>query len=325
MPNVQVVEIQRARLLTAAVATFDELGYADSSVERITSRARISRRTFYELFDGRDGCLIALIDDVAESIERELAAADLAAADLDGLPWRERVRGGLWAILAFLDREPALARVCVVQALRGGPQVMERREQILARLAAALDEGRAQGARGGECTALTAEGLVGATVAIVYARLLRGEGGSLTELLGELMGMIALPYLGPAAARREQARPAPTPPLRREPPASVEAPRGLVEDSLLEGLPLRVTYRTARALECIAERPGLSNRAVADCVGISDRGQISRLLARLERLGLTANDAGDGHLRGEPNAWKLTPVGQQLAQRLGAGRFTTGG
>jgi hypothetical protein len=68
-------------------------------------------------------------------------------------------------------------------------------------------------------------------------------------------------------------------------------------------------------LECVAEQPGISNRAVADRAGISDQGQISKLMARLERLGLTAN-TGAGHAKGEPNAWRLTPVGQQEAQRL---------
>ncbi len=116
---------------------------------------------------------------------------------------------GLWTILAFFDREPALARVCVVQAMRGGPQVLERREEILAGLAAVVDEGREEGSRGMECTPLTAEGLVGAAFGIVYARLLRGEREPLAGLLGELMAMIVLPYLGPAAARREHARPAP--------------------------------------------------------------------------------------------------------------------
>ena len=38
-----------------------------------------------------------------------------------------------------------------------------------------MDEGRLEGARGGECSPLTAEGVVGAAFAIVYARLLRGE------------------------------------------------------------------------------------------------------------------------------------------------------
>ena len=131
---------------------------------------------------------------------------------LEGLPWRERVRGGLVVILGFFDREPALARVCVVQALSSGPRVLERREGILARLAEVLDEGRGEGQRGGDRTALTAEGLVGAAFGIVHARLLRGEREALLGLVGELMGMIVLPYMGPAAARREQAMPAPKAP-----------------------------------------------------------------------------------------------------------------
>ena len=64
-----------------------------------------------------------------------LVRGELAGAGLEGLAWRERVRGGLWTILSFLDREPALARVCVVQALRGGPEVLGRREEILSGLA----------------------------------------------------------------------------------------------------------------------------------------------------------------------------------------------
>ena len=115
-PRVQVDEIQRSRLLVAAAAVIDELGYEQTSVARITTRARVSRRTFYELFGNREACLVALLDEVAARVERELAAAGL-----EGLAWRERVRGGLWTILSFLDSEPVLARICVVQALHGGP------------------------------------------------------------------------------------------------------------------------------------------------------------------------------------------------------------
>ena len=64
-------------------------------------------------------------------------------------------------------------------------------------------------------TPLTAEGVVGAAFAIVYSRLSRRDGEPLTGLLGELMAMIVLPYLGPAAARRERTRPAPAAPRWR--------------------------------------------------------------------------------------------------------------
>ncbi len=302
-PGEQVVEIQRTRLLGAAVRTIDELGYAHATVAHITRRARVSRRTFYELFADREQCLIAVFDGAVQELRGELAAAGLQDAD-----WRERVRGGLAAILAFLDREPALARVCVVQALRAGPAMLERREQVLAALALVVDEGRTQRPHGGERTALAAEGLVGATFAIVHARLLRGETEPLGALLGELMGMIVLPYLGPAAARREQ-RQSLFPPVREGAPAVAQA----VADPLAE-LPMRVTYRTARMLGCVAEHAGASNRLLSDCAEIHDQGQVSKLLARLQRLGLLEN-RGE-RAKGEPNSWSLTPLGQQLTRKL---------
>ncbi|HWY17816.1 MAG TPA: TetR family transcriptional regulator [Solirubrobacteraceae bacterium] len=312
-PRVQVSEMQRSRLLSAAAATVEELGWSSASVAHITARARVSRRTFYELFDNREDCLLAILEDVVAQIEDEIAAADPAA-----LPWRERVRAGLWTILCFFDREPALARVCVAQALRGGPRVLARREEILARLASAVDEGRVENARARECPSLTAEGLVGATLSIVHTRLTRGERGPLGELFGELMGMIVLPYLGPAAARREQ-RGTRTFSSGRKMPAGLKSPTRLPELALedpLAGVPMRLTYRTALVLEAIAKRPGVSNRVVADLADVSDQGQISKLLARLQRLGLIAN-AGAGHAKGEPNAWTLTALGHQVAQRLG--------
>ena len=169
-PRVQVEEIQRSRLLTAAAATIDELGYEQSSVQGITRRARVSRRTFYELFGNREACLVALIDEFVERIEREIVAAGL-----ERLPWRERVRSGLWTILSFLDSEPVLARICVVEALHGGPRALEHRERILARLAGVLDEGRGEGPHREECTLVTAEGMVGGALGVVYARLRSGD------------------------------------------------------------------------------------------------------------------------------------------------------
>ncbi len=311
-PRVHVEEIQRSRVLAAAAAVIDELGYEQSTVGRIAARARVSRRTFYELFDNRDACLVAQLDEVVERVERELEAAGL-----EGLAWRERVRGGLWVILSFLDAEPALARICVVQALHGGPEALERRERILGRLAAILDEGRREGTRGGECTLVTAEGLVGGAFGVIYARLRGGDRRPLTELLDELMGMIALQYLGARAARREQQRPAP-PSLCLAPSNGGQGARE--ESDPLGDVPMRLTYRTARVLECIAELPLASNRTIADRAGITDPGQISKLLRRLERLGLVINTGG-GHQSGEPNAWELTAQGARVARRLSVVTF----
>jgi AcrR family transcriptional regulator len=310
--STRLVEIQRSRLIAGAVCAVEELGYAQTTVGHITGRASVSRRTFYELFANREECLAAVLEDLVGVI-----AEELAAAGLQDLPWRERVRTGLWTILVLFDREPALARVCVVQALRGGPRVLRRREEVLAGLVAVVDEGRREGARGAECTPLTAEGLVGAAFGIVYARLLRGEGELLAGLLGELMGMIVLPYLGPAAARRELVRPAPAVSRGAAGVGGWLAAR--LGGDPLQSMPVRLTYRTARVLEGVSELAGRgsnpSNRMVAEYAGVSDQGQISKHLRRLERAGLLTN-TGQGHAKGEPNAWTLTPRGEQVARSI---------
>jgi AcrR family transcriptional regulator len=312
-PRVQVLEMQRARLLSAAAITAAELGWAGTSVAHITARARVSRRTFYDLFANREECMIAVLDDAAARV-----TAEIVAADLQDLPWRELVRGGLWTILCFLDREPVLARVCVVQALQGGPRVLLWREEVFTRLASILDEGRGQSTRARECTVLTAEGLVGAAFAIVHARLLTNKRREpFRNLLGELMSLIVLPYQGPAAARSEQQRALPPLPRSEHGTHRNGARSRILEHDPLRDVPMRLTYRTARVLEAICENAGASNRLVADHAGIDDQGQVSKLLARLERLGLTAN-TGQAQARGEPNAWRLTARGEEIERAVRA-------
>ena len=74
---------------------------------------------------------------------------------------------------------------------------------------------------------------------------------------------------------------------------------------------MRLTYRTVRVLVVIGERPGASNREIADLSGVADQGQISKLLARLARLELVEN-TGEGQEKGGPNAWRLTPRGARV-------------
>ena len=138
----------------------------------------------------------------------------------------------------------------------------------------------------------------------------------MAALLGPLTGMIVLPYRGHAVAVREASKPAPR---RRRP---VARPHG---DPLRE-LDMRLTYRTVRVLLAIAALSGRgsgpSNREVAAASDVADQGQISKLLARLEHLGLIEN-RGAGPLRGEPNVWRLTARGEEVERTIG--QQATGG
>ncbi len=349
----KVSEIQRARILAAMTEVAAERGAGNVTVAHVVSRSGVSRRTFYELFDDREACFLAAFDDALQRIAVRVVGAYGSETRPDsktgpnsktgphsrtphrgGRPkghtlwgagrqagWRDRIRGGLAELLEFLDEEPQVGRLCIVESLAAGPRALERRARIVADLKEALEEGRAE--LKATPPPMTAEGVVGAVSSVLHARLAEpaprggasasasGSGSGFTagpgsesfaELLGPLMGMIVLPYQGAAAAAREIERPRPTRPPR---------PRATSRDPLRE-LEMRLTYRTVRVLLAIGQAPGASNRGVAEASDVEDQGQISKLLARLKTLGLIEN-AGAGHLSGEPNAWHLTAKGQQVA------------
>jgi len=307
--GVQVSEMQRSRMLSSAVAVVSEYGYGQMSVARVTGRARVSRRTFYDFFEDREDCFLAVFDDAVARI-----AECVAGAYGRETSWRERVRAALAALLGFLDEEPGLRTLLVVDALRAGPRVLERRAQVLERLSATLHEGGSGTKTARGLPLLTGEGVVGAVFSVIHTRLLSKRQGPMVELLNPLMGMIVLPYQGPAAAQRELGRPAPEVSSARRVREVAGGSSSSVNDPLAE-LPMRITYRTLRVLSVIGELRGASNREVADAADVHDQGQMSKLLARLERLGLISN-TGQGHRSGEPNAWRLTSLGEEVRQAI---------
>jgi len=64
----------------------------------------------------------------------------------------------------------------------------------------------------------------------------------------------------------------------------------------------------------LATHSHASNREIADAIGITDQAQASRILARMEDLGLIHNRSQ--YNDGAPNAWQLTADGRRLADAL---------
>ena len=296
----RVAAIQRGRIIAAMLEVCAEVGAANVSVAPVVERAGVSRRTFYELFKDCEDCLLAAID---ETVER-VAAAVVPAWRADGR-WRERTRASLTELLHALDDDLVSGRLLIVDTLGAGHRALERRRNVLAHAIAAIDDGRDETKNGAHASALTAEGVVGGVASVLHARLLDGSKRSLLDLAGPLMSMIVLPYLGPAAARRELERPAPKP--RKRDKHALAA-----TDDPLREVGMRLTHRTVLVLSAIADAPGASNRQVGKTAGIEDQGQISKLLSRLQRLGLIRNDNLDGSTRGMPNAWTLTEKGERV-------------
>ena len=117
---------QRARLLEAMVRAVAEKGYEAARVADAVRLARVSRGTFYELFESKEACLLAAYKVGYEVLEERIRAAVADAAD-----WREELRLGIRAYLETLDHDPIFARVYLVDA----QVVWDEREAVLRRFA----------------------------------------------------------------------------------------------------------------------------------------------------------------------------------------------
>ncbi len=346
-----VAEMQRRRLLGATVELAYEQGIHSITVATLCERAGLSRRTFYECFADVPDCVLGTFLDslqrATDVVERAVACGGqdgpaasarhergdaggrgergraragaergLVARGVDAAAaprtWREQTRAGLAALLDFFDGEPGVARLLIVEALGADRPTLEARRRALAQVIAFVDRGRSEARATREPPPLTAEGTVGAVFGVIHARILEAstspssDARPLVELVGPLMATIVQPYLGTAAARRELALPPPSP--------STEA-RRLPTDPFRD-LPIRLTYRTVFVLRSIAEKPGASSKRIALAAGITDPGQTSRLLTRLQRTGLI-DDSGVGPAKGQARAWTLTERGRDILQATG--------
>jgi AcrR family transcriptional regulator len=199
-PPEVVWQSQRGRMLAAMAAAVGEKGYAEVAVADVISRARVSRKTFYEQFDNKLGCFLAAYD---AGVELMLAAIDDAIArarpDPDAI-----ALAGTRRYLETLAANPAFARTFLVEVLAAGPEALERRTQVHERFATQLAEiHRAACARDPDCPQLPAHtfrACVGAIHELVTHHVVHRGAESLPELLDPIVEIERALLLAPVHA-----------------------------------------------------------------------------------------------------------------------------
>jgi AcrR family transcriptional regulator len=93
----------RDRLVAALAESIEERGYRSTSVADIVRIARTSRRSFYEHFDDRDACFLALF----EATIAEMMHAIAHAITFEG-QWEDQVDAAIGAYLATVAAHPTL-------------------------------------------------------------------------------------------------------------------------------------------------------------------------------------------------------------------------
>jgi AcrR family transcriptional regulator len=174
---------QRRRLYAAAGAVFARIGYADATAEAIAREAGMSKATFYEHFDNKEDCIIALHDDATTAVLEAMrrTGLDHSAGDSAG-----RVRAVIHTFLEVLAAFPDEAQTLLVEIIGPGPRAMERRDRVFAAFTTYIDEVNREDAERGAAPRLASQhdafAIVGAVVELASRQIRQGEPEDVRDL-----------------------------------------------------------------------------------------------------------------------------------------------
>jgi AcrR family transcriptional regulator len=174
-PRSPIAGSQRERLLAATEALIAEKGAGATTIEAIVKQAGVSSVTFYEHFRDKEECFVAAFEEAVEELNDEVRRAVPREADR-----ADQVQAGLAALLKAIDAEPARARLCFVEAQKGGRRMRTRYDEALDAAAAELADPLGQGIAGGLAW-------------LLRERLELGGGGSVQDLLPRMTEVVLAP------------------------------------------------------------------------------------------------------------------------------------
>jgi AcrR family transcriptional regulator len=174
---------QRRRLFAAAAAVFARAGYADATAEAIAREAGMSKATFYEHFENKEDCLLALFEAAVELVVKAMRAAGERYADADR---SERVQATARALLGALADFPDEAQTLLVEIVGAGPRALARRDAAIDEVAGYIDEFNRADAEHGRAPRFAspydAVAIVGAVVELASRQLRTGRPAEIREL-----------------------------------------------------------------------------------------------------------------------------------------------
>ncbi|MDB4941661.1 MAG: Transcriptional regulator, TetR family [Labilithrix sp.] len=181
-PVVTATDPYRLRLLEGLAASVSERGYAATTIAHVVKAARVSRRTFYERFEDKEACFIALYVEASSLLQQAVEAALRQPA----LRWQDQLEAGIDAYLGALAQDPGLTRSVLVEIQAAGPRALDARLAGRARFAAMLrafvDRTREQHPQLRPLTPAMATALVGGIDELLLVRVESGDASSLGEV-----------------------------------------------------------------------------------------------------------------------------------------------
>lgn len=177
-----------------------EKGYEATTVPEVVAAARVSRNSFYDHFEDKTACFIALCDEAATELLDELLAV---AAEPD---WVQAVRRGSHLYLRWWRDRPEFSLAYFRELPTAGVRAIAQRDRQYARYRAMFEElarrARAEQPDLPPLSPVAARVLVLATTELVAEEVRAGRTAQLPELEDELVHVTVQLLADDATAQR---------------------------------------------------------------------------------------------------------------------------
>jgi len=183
---------ERAQILAATLSLAAETGYWRLSVPRIRASAGVSRRCFDAHFSGVADCYAAALGLLAERV-----TDFVATTAADGPRWADGFHRAVTALCAYTARDPAAARLGLVEVLAAGPRGIAELTHLVGGTADRLETGAPSGAKPGHAAAGAS---MGAIWGLVHRCVAERRPETLPALAPYLSYLALAPAVGSATA-----------------------------------------------------------------------------------------------------------------------------
>jgi AcrR family transcriptional regulator len=196
LPREYVAAYKQRRITKTIAELTAEQGYEATKIADIVRRAGVARKTLYDNFEGKEEVFLAAFDAAFDEAMRRI---EESCAGVEG-GWEERIEAGLAAFLDYVAEEPALARMCMIEALSATPAATQRYEDAMQRF---VELTRRNVPRDESLPETIEETLVGGVAWIVYQQIRRHEADKAPDLLPELSEFMLAPWLADSSQWRD--------------------------------------------------------------------------------------------------------------------------
>ncbi|MGN6202470.1 MAG: TetR/AcrR family transcriptional regulator [Solirubrobacterales bacterium] len=167
--------------MTQAAARY---GYRDTSVARVVEQAGVSRATFYEHFADKEACFLAAFERAAGRI-----ALVLPQIEAERSP-TVRAEQLLDDLLTNIVRDPAAARILMLEARAGGPRVRKAYERFVIAVATTLDNWLCGPGENGYRLDITGRAIMEGIGGILVVRVFHGQTAQLPVLRDDILAWV---------------------------------------------------------------------------------------------------------------------------------------